>query len=454
MSGGVDSSVAAALLLQQGYEVIGVFMRLGSPEGVEAPDDPEDPATDGRRFAGNTGDQRNVDDRGGDERGAGDHSANDVAGNRAAAAARHAANHAAAPKHKQGCCSVLDAADARRVAGMLDIPFYVLNFEQDFGRVIDYFVSEYNRGRTPNPCVRCNDWLKFGRLAKYAQAVGADYVASGHYARIGVDPANGQPALMRGLDVKKDQSYVLFGMTRDALAHTLLPIGGYEKHEVRRLAEQWKLPVFNKPDSQEICFVPNQDYAALVQRRTPDKFAEGELVSVDGQTLGAHAGHQHFTIGQRKGVRLALGHPIYVVDIDPQNNRVTLGDKEHLLKQTLIARQINLTSTRLADAIAGVDHARFGGTAGEPAATDPMHSASSIATRSTAMLVGAVRCSAKIRYNASPRPAIARLTGPDEITVVFDEPQAAITPGQAVVLYDNDVVLGGGWIEAAFAART
>src|SRR5579862_7973531 len=176
MSGGVDSSVAAALLLREGYEVLGAFMRLGSPAGVEAEDHCR---TDG--------------------------------------------------KNKQGCCSVLDAEDARRVAGMLQIPFYVLNFQDDFGRVIDYFVDEYNRGRTPNPCVRCNDWLKFGKLARYAEAIGADYVASGHYARIGVDSITSKPALLRGLDHRKDQSYVLFGMTERALSHTLLPIGEFEK---------------------------------------------------------------------------------------------------------------------------------------------------------------------------------------------------------------------------------
>src|SRR3979411_551184 len=184
MSGGVDSSVAAALLLRDGYDVVGVFMRLGSPAGVEQVEESCDPQT-------------------------------------------------ASGKNKQGCCSVLDAADARRVAGLLNIPFYVLNFEEDFGRVIDYFVSEYNRGRTPNPCVRCNDWLKFGKLAQYAEAVGADYVASGHYARAENDPLTGRRRLLRGRDHLKDQSYVLFGMSRETLDHTLLPIGGFEKHEVR-----------------------------------------------------------------------------------------------------------------------------------------------------------------------------------------------------------------------------
>jgi len=358
MSGGVDSSVAAALLLRQGYEVIGVFLRLGSPEGVESA----------------------ADDGG---------------------------------KHRQGCCSVLDAADARRVAGMLGIPFYVLNFHADFGRVIDYFVGEYNRGRTPNPCVRCNDWLKFGRLAQYAQAVGADFVASGHYARIEVDRVTGRPALLRGRDLHKDQSYVLFGITRDALAHTLLPIGDFHKQQVRDLALELKLPVYNKPDSQEICFVPDQDYAGLVKRRSPEMMRQGELVTHDGTIVGQHQGHQHFTIGQRKGVGVAFGHPIYVVDIDAQNNRVKLGQKADLLRPGLLARQTNWLSDRV----------RPGGPP--------------------------VRCAAKIRYNHDPQPARVSLTDQGDLLVRFDQPQSAITPGQAVVAYDGDVLLGGGWIEGA-----
>src|SRR3954464_12257185 len=192
MSGGVDSSVAAALLLREEYDVVGAFLRLGSPKGVEAEPESCDPSA----------------------------------------------------TNKQGCCSVLDAADARRVAGILAVPFYVLNFEDDFSRVIEYFVAEYNRGRTPNPCVRCNDWLKFGKLAKYAEAVGARYVASGHYARVGTDPATGEKALLRGVDHRKDQSYVLFGMSRDALEQSLLPIGYYEKPQIRQIAQDLKLPVY------------------------------------------------------------------------------------------------------------------------------------------------------------------------------------------------------------------
>ena len=315
-------------------------------------------------------------------------------------------------KSKQGCCSVLDAADARRVAAVLDIPLYVLNFQDDFGRVIDYFVGEYNRGRTPNPCVRCNDWLKFGKLAKYAEAVGAQYVASGHYARMGDDPATGERALMRGVDHQKDQSYVLFGMKPAVAAHTLLPIGDFEKGKVRAMAQEMKLPVYNKPDSQEICFVPNQDYAGLVKRRSAESFRAGEFVDTAGTVVGTHEGHQHFTIGQRRGVGVAFGYPIYVVDIEPESNRVTLGPKEATFKRSLVARDVNWIKSRVT--------------------------------------VGAeMRCSAKIRYNHQPQAATVRVTGADEFEVVFDEAQSAITPGQAVVVYEGDVVLGGGWIDEA-----
>jgi tRNA-specific 2-thiouridylase len=258
--------------------------------------------------------------------------------------------------------------------------------------------------------VRCNDWLKFGKLAKYADAVGADYVASGHYARVGTDPVTGEKALLRGKDVKKDQSYVLFGMTRPTLEHTLLPIGEFEKHEVRQIAQDLGLPVYNKPDSQEICFVPNQDYAGLVQRRSPETFRAGELVNARGEVVGVHEGHQHFTIGQRRGVGVALGHPVYVVDIDAPANRVTVGEKDALLRSELVAHQVNLLSSRLK---AG----------------------------------GSIRCEAKIRYNGTAQPAVAVVSGEDELTVRFDQPQTAITPGQAVVLFDGDVVLGGGWID-------
>lgn len=361
MSGGVDSSVAAALLQRQGYEVIGVFMRLGSPHGVEAP---QEDACDITKPA------------------------------------------------KQGCCSVLDAGDARRVAGLLDIPFYVVNFQQDFGKVIDYFVAEYNRGRTPNPCVRCNDWLKFGRLTQYAKAFGAEFVASGHYARVEYDAAAGKKVIKRGKDHHKDQSYVLFGTSSESIQHTVLPIGQFEKHEVRQMAEDFKLPVFNKPDSQEICFVPDQDYAGLVRRRTPDAFSTGQFVTANGQVIGKHDGHQQFTIGQRRGLRIAVGHPIYVTRINPKTNDVTVGVKEELLKHQLTASELNFQVNRLKPNVP-------------------------------------FKCSAKIRYNHQPQRCTARLTDEGKLEVTFDEAQSAITPGQAVVLYDDEVVLGGGWIDAA-----
>ena len=360
MSGGVDSSVAAALLLRDGYDVIGCFMRLGSPKGVELAE---------------------TCDTGG-------------------------------KSHKQGCCSVNDAADARRVAARLGIPFYVLNFQDDFGRIVDYFVGEYNRGRTPNPCVRCNDWLKYGKLADYAKAVGADFVASGHYARVGVDPASGEQCLMRGLDRNKDQSYVLFGTNKQTLARTLLPVGGFTKPRIREMAEELDLPVFDKPDSQEICFVPDQDYAGLVSRKNGG-LRGGEIVDTAGRKLGEHGGFQKFTVGQRRGLGVAAKVPLYVVAVEPAAGRVVVGDKADLLAGGLVADQINLIADR---AVAAFDE---------------------------------MRCEAKIRYNAEPVVATLRRLDDDRIRVTFDDPQSAVTPGQAVCLYDGDVVLGGGWIARA-----
>lgn len=399
MSGGVDSSVAAALLQRQGYEVIGVFMRLGTPKGVESDENAKSTSVHDHTSGDSAVDKPTADGSTDIEQ-SGDSDCS-------------TGSCSSTPgRQKQGCCSVLDAGDARRVAGMLGIPFYVLNFQDDFSRVIDYFASEYNRGRTPNPCVRCNDWLKFGKLARYAQAVGADHVASGHYARMAIDPVTGQRSLLRGLDVRKDQSYVLFGMSPEAMAHTLLPIGDLEKPRVRELAEKFGLPVFNKPDSQEICFVPNQDYASLVRRRTPEAFSTGNFVTVGGQVVGEHEGHQQFTVGQRKGLGIALGYPIYVVGIDAEHNQVVIGNKEDLLRRQLVASQVNILSARLQPNVP-------------------------------------VRCSAKIRYNHPPQPGTVTWDGADGLAVVFDEPQSAITPGQAVVCYADDVVLGGGWIDGA-----
>jgi len=368
MSGGVDSSVAAALLVQEGYEVIGVFMRLGSPEGVEALDESSGtPAAD--------------------------------------------CEHSVARKT---CCSVADAADARKVAGVLGIPLYILNFEGEFERVIEYFVAEYNRGRTPNPCVRCNEWLKFGKLAEYAEAAGAGYVATGHYARIERDAGTGSARLLRAAEHRKDQSYVLFGMSRELLGRTVFPVGGSEKQEVRAMALRLRLPVHDKPDSQEICFVPDGDYAGLIHRRSGERMRRGQIVDVGGRVLGAHGGHQHFTIGQRRGLGVSAGEALYVVAIDGERNRVTVGPKREVMRRSLMAREANWLSDRIEE----------GG--------------------------GPMRCSAKIRYNHQPQAAVVKLNGRDEFTVTFDEAQAAITPGQAVVLYDGEVVLGGGWIEESF----
>lgn len=383
MSGGVDSSVAAALLQRQGYDCVGVFMRLGN--------DPADLTDEQVELIACSPELRAEHEK-------------ELALSK---------NYAPQKTHKQGCCSTSDAADARFVAGMLEIPFYALNFQHDFGGIIDYFVREYNAGRTPNPCVRCNEYLKFGKLSRYARAIGADYVATGHYARVEHDA--GESRLLRGRDHKKDQSYVLFGVPRDELGHMLLPIGDLEKTEVRRVAEELGLPVFNKPDSQEICFVPDNDYARLVKAKSPDTVRAGEFVDPAGKVVGKHDGHQHFTIGQRKGVGVAFGYPIYVSAIDPATNRVTLAGKEALLHRTLTAREVNWLT-------------------GPETPVGPQES---------------VRCQAKVRYNSPPLPATACMTGPDELKVTFDEPVTAITPGQAVVCYteQGERLLGGGWID-------
>ncbi len=374
MSGGVDSSVAAALLLRAGYDVVGVFMRLGSPGESLDELTPYD-------SAGVTCDPERI-----------------------------RIGH-------QGCCSINDAADARLVAAELGIPFYVCNFKKDFGRIIDYFVETYTAGQTPNPCVRCNDWLKFGKLHTYAQQIDANFVASGHYARLDHAAPDG-PALCRGVDTTKDQSYVLFGAPRDRLKEMLLPIGGYEKPRVRELAEAFGLPTFDKPDSQEICFVPDNDYAGLVERRDPDAARAGDVLDVDGNVVGQHSGQHRFTIGQRRGVGVALGYPIYVVDKDPVANTVTVGEREALLRTGAVAGEANWL-------------------AGHPAAD-----------------WAPAMC--KYRYNTpAARAEYRRLpdgeAGPSgrngRFEVRFAEAQAAVAPGQAIVLYDGDRVLGGGWIE-------
>lgn len=392
MSGGVDSSVAAAMLVRDGYEVIGCFMRLGSP--------------------GETLDELRPSDTG---------------------ACRVPPASADVPllqiRHR-GCCSINDAADARAVASELGIPFYVCNFKKDFGRIIDYFVDEYAAGRTPNPCVRCNDWLKFGKLHEYARQVGAEFVASGHYARVAGDPAR----LLRAVDRSKDQSYVLFGMPREQLAGTMLPIGEFPKTEVREMARRFGLPVFDKPDSQEICFVPDDDYAGLVESRRPGVKVsggapEGRVVDENGRVLGTHAGQHRYTIGQRRGLGIATGDQVFVVDKDAASNTVTVAPRERLRAAGCTAREANwLLPERSLDALRDAE--------------------------------GWITCEAKVRYNSEPVAARvcvvedAGVPGPSgrsgAFEVRFDAPLAGgVAPGQAVVLYHGEAVLGGGWIASA-----
>ncbi|MFA6046481.1 MAG: tRNA 2-thiouridine(34) synthase MnmA [Phycisphaerales bacterium] len=408
MSGGVDSSVAAALLRRDGYDVVGCFMRLGSP--------------------GETLDELSP----GDE----------------------ACEAGAGPTKigHQGCCSITDAADARAVAAELGVPFYVCNFKKDFGRIIDYFVDEYANGRTPNPCVRCNDWLKFGKLHEYATQIGADFVASGHYARIG--EVAGQPALLRGVDESKDQSYVLFGVPRGQLGRMMLPIGAMEKPRVRELAREFGLPVFNKPDSQEICFVPDNNYAGLVDRRRPGLAARGEVVDTSGKVLGEHDGQHHFTVGQRRGLSISLGYPIYVVSKDAKANRVVVGEKKDLLSLGCVAGEANWLTDEPRQWLecwaqyrynSGAVAARvrvLGGGDGEGTGGTPVPR------------VGVD----KAGTGGTPVPPAAREPAqtpsgrPGRFEVEFESAQEAVAPGQALVLYRRErpeVVLGGGWISSA-----
>ncbi len=348
MSGGVDSSVAACLLMEQGFDVMGLFMRVGV-------DDPT-PVKEGER------------------------------------------NH-------QGCCNASDASDARFVAGMLDIPFFSLNFKNDFDRLIDYFSDEYASGRTPNPCVVCNQKFKFGKIIDYADAVGARYVATGHYARI--DNVNGQSVLRRSADAGKDQTYVLFGLKRALLDRILFPLGRLTKEQVRDEARRFDLPNADKPDSVEICFVPDRDYARVVEQRRPDAFVEGDVVDADGRVIASHRGVGHYTIGQRRGLGIAAGTPIYVTKIDRASNTVTVGDRNGLMKRVVLAERINLLRHDVPDVF---------------------------------------QANVQIRYLHRAAPATVTLLDGDRAEVVFDEPQTAPTPGQAIVFYDSDLVVGGGWI--------
>lgn len=355
MSGGVDSSAAAVLLQRQGYEVIGLFMRTGV----------------------------------------------------------HSDARDARPDNKKGCCSAIDAGDARRVADKLDIPFYALDFEAEFGKIMDYFADEYLRGRTPNPCVVCNTWLKFGQLWAFAQQLGADAIATGHYAQILHGP-DGEPQLHRGADPDKDQSYVLYGIQRPVLKHLLFPVGGYTKPEIRAIArEAGLLGVAEKPDSVEICFVPSGDHTDVVRQRRPDAVLAGVIREKDGTILGSHDGYDRFTVGQRKGLGIAAGKKRFVLEVIPETREVVVGDESDLLAEGLHATGVNWL----------IDTPEF-----------PRD------------------CQVKIRYRHSGCPATVAVSGdPTAATVRFHEPQSAVTPGQAVVFYDGTRVLGGGWIDDARA---
>lgn len=351
MSGGVDSSVTAYLLKQQGFDVIGVTMQIWQD------DDPERQRLEG------------------------------------------------------GCCSLYAVDDARRVAQMLDIPYYVMNFKDIFKeKVIDYFVDEYFKGRTPNPCLACNRYIKFEELMRRAHAIDAYYIATGHYAKIEYDEDRQRFILRRSVDDKKDQSYVLYTFTQYQLEHTLMPLGYYTKPKVREIARRIGLTVAEKPDSQEICFVEDDDYGRFIQQMRPDDIKEGYFIDTKGCILGKHKGIAFYTIGQRKGLGLSLGKPMYVVDIDAENNVVVLGDENEVFDDQLTAGDLNfIPFDRLEQPI---------------------------------------EVTAKIRYNSKEVPAtIYPVDDGAKVKVVFDRPQRAITPGQAVVFYQGDIVVGGGIIE-------
>ena len=296
-----------------------------------------------------------------------------------------------------------DAADARRVADLLDIPFYALNFQDAFGRIKDYFADEYLSGRTPNPCVMCNNWLKFGKLWEFAQQVDAEAIATGHYAQLRESPGEERPALVRGPDPGKDPSYVLFGISRELLDRVIFPVGGFDKPAIRELAREAGLRVADKPDSQEICFIPDNDYAGFIRNyRGLEEDLSGEFVDRAGTVLGRHDGCHHFTIGQRRGLGIVFGSPRFVVAIQPATRRVVLGTHEELARQELEADRPNWL-------VADVP-AKF-------------------------------RCRAQIRYRHEAAEAEVRVEN-DRIRVQFAEPQYGVTPGQALVLYDGDRVLG------------
>lgn len=349
MSGGVDSSVAAWLMQRDGFDCTGVTMRLTRNEAVN---------TEGLHT----------------------------------------------------CCSERDIEDAAEVAYAMDIPYEVLDFTADFQeKIIDKFIRVYEAGGTPNPCIDCNKYMKFDHLLRWAEAHGLDHVVTGHYARVEQDEATGRWLLKKGLDENKDQSYVLYNLTQEQLAHVRLPLGGLHKSEVRAIAEQQHFVNARKHDSQDICFVPDGDYAAAVERLTGTHSEPGRFVDTQGKVLGAHRGIIHYTIGQRRGLGIAAEAPLYVCGIDVPNNEVVLGRNEALFSTELDASGCNWIS---------------GDVPGAP-----------------------LRVTARIRYRQPEQPCTVTATGPDTVHVSFETPQRAITRGQAVVFYDGDTVLGGGTID-------
>lgn len=354
MSGGVDSSTAAVMLSEEGFEVIGITMKTW------------------------------------DYAESGGHSGKVV-----------------------GCCTLESMNDARAVAMKYDFTHFIVDIRKEFGDwVIDRFTSEYLAGRTPNPCVLCNTHIKWAALMRRADDLGCEYIATGHYARLRRQATSGRAILMKGLDERKDQSYALWGVSQENLARTKLPLGTFEKPDIRRMAAEFGLDhVAKKPDSYEICFVPDNDYRRFLKARVDglkENVADGLIMTSDGTIVGTHEGYPFYTIGQRHGLGLALGFPAYVIDIDPQENVITVGPRDELLQQTLRAGQINMIKYERLEVERPVE--------------------------------------AKIRYNDPGAPALAWQDSGDSLCVAFSKPRLAITPGQSVVLYENEDVIGGGWI--------
>lgn len=347
MSGGVDSSLATKILCDQGYECIGCIMKLYHNEDIGL-------------------------------------------------------------SNKKTCCSLDDVEDARAVAYKLGMKFYVFNFTDAFrDTVIRKFIDSYERGITPNPCIECNRYMKFERLYERARTIGCDFIVTGHYARI--EKEDGKYVLKKALDETKDQSYVLYSLTQEQLAHTLFPLGNMKKTEVRISAEKAGFVNATKPDSQDICFVPNGDYASVIELQTGRKSVVGNFIDKDGHILGKHKGIIHYTVGQRKGLGISSDTPLYVCKIDPQSGNIVLGSNDELLSREATALEFNWIS----------------GDAPK----------------------GEFRCKAKVRYRQTEQWATALPIGEDTVRILFDTPQRAITPGQAAVLYDGDIVLGGGTIK-------